>query len=72
MWCVVRGDPSAPSKLEGAMTEGLGHYYHSFVVVGKSLGDGTDFSALSDDSRIVRIAFFPIFLATHSAEMIDF
>jgi hypothetical protein len=65
MWCVVRGDPSAPSKLEGAMTEGLGHYYHSFVVVGKSLGDGTDFSALSDDSCTFLLAFFTIFLATH-------
>jgi hypothetical protein len=54
------------------LTEGLGHYYHSFVVVGKFLGDGTGFSALSDDSRILQIAFFPIFLATHSAEMIDF
>jgi hypothetical protein len=40
--------------------------------VGKSLGDGTDFSALSDDSRTLLLAFSPIFLATHAVEMIDF
>jgi hypothetical protein len=72
LWLDLRGGPSAPSKLERTMTEGLGHHYDSFCFVGKSLGAGTGVSALSDVSPTLLMAFFRIFLFTREAEIIDF
>jgi hypothetical protein len=72
LWLDLRWGPSAPSKLERTMTEGLGHYDDPFCFLGKPLGAGTGFSALSDVSRTLLMAFFRIFLITRAAEIIDF
>jgi hypothetical protein len=68
----VRGGPSAPSKLERTMTEGLGHYYPSFCFVGKSLGVGTGFSALSYDSRTLFMVFSQFFSSPLQQKLLIF